>query len=75
MTTLDEFLKALDVINDYCETHQDYGDDQECCDVCILKDCCLDIPVRSTFEESIKAAQKALETIKRSKKEANNGEL
>lgn len=67
MTTLDDFLKALDVINDYCETKQDKEGEQDCCSDCILKDCCLDIPIRSTFEASIRAAQEALGTIKKSK--------
>lgn len=72
MTTLDEFLKALDVINDYCETKQDKECDRDCCDDCILTKICLDIPIRSTFEVSVRAAQEALEII--SKEEAANEE-
>ena len=73
MTTLDDFLKALDVINSYCETMQDYGDDQECCDDCILTNCCLDIPIRSSFESAIESTKKAIELI--SKEEAANEEV
>lgn len=75
MTTLDEFLKSLDEINDFCEAIQDNEDCRDCCSDCVLKDCCLDIPVRSTFEVSIKATKEALDIIKRSKEEANNGKV
>ena len=75
MTTLDDFLKALDEINDFCEAIEDNEDCRDCCSDCILKDCCPDVPVRSSLELSIKATKEALEVIKRSKKEANNGEL
>ena len=70
MTTLDDFLKARDEINDFCEAIEDNEDCRDCCSDCILKDSCLDIPVRSTFEASIKATKEALEAIKRSKEEA-----
>lgn len=70
MTTLDEFLKALDAIGNYCESKQDNEDGRDCCDNCILTKICLDIPVRSTFEASVRAAQEAIELI--SKEEAAN---
>lgn len=73
MTTLDEFLKALDTINDYCETKQDKEGDRDCCDDCILTKFCLDIPIRSTFEVSVRAAQEALKII--SKEETANEEV
>ncbi len=68
MTTLDEFLKALNEINDYCETKQHKeGERYCCCDDCILTKICLDIPTRSLFEASVRAAKEALEAIKKSK--------
>lgn len=73
MTTLDDFLKALDEVNEFCETMQDNEDGQHCCDNCILTKICLDIPIRSTFEASVRAAQEALDTIKKSKGTASEG--
>lgn len=72
MTTLDDFLKALDAVNDYCETKQDKEGERNCCDDCILTKICLDIPTRSSFESAIESTKKAIELI--SKEEAANEE-
>lgn len=73
MTTLDDFLKALDEINDYCEAIQDNEDGRDCCSDCILKDYCLDIPTHTSFASTIESTKKAIELI--SQEEAANEEV
>ena len=73
MTTLDDFLKALDTVNDYCEAIRDKEGDRDCCDDCILTNCCLDIPTHTSFASTIESTKKAIELI--SQEEAANEEV
>ena len=63
--TIEDFLKDLDIINHYCQTIQE-DKCQHCCasSVCLLNDICLDIPTRSSFEDTLRSTKKAVEIIK-----------
>lgn len=64
---LKEFLSNLDTLDNYCaEKHENDGV-PNVCEGCILNDYCLDVPTRSSFEAKVRAANKAVNLIRRTK--------
>lgn len=68
--TLDEFLKDLNIINDFCDQmsliESTYGDDYyiSVCNDCPLNDYCIAIPTRSSFENLIQRAKRCADIVK-----------
>lgn len=57
MTKLEEFVNAVETINDFCDKRGD------CCG-CPLNDYCVDIPTRGSCQAAIRGAMKCMEIIK-----------
>lgn len=68
--TLDDFLKDLDTINEFCDQtpliESTYGDDyyKSACNDCPLNDYCDAIPTRSSIEDLIQRAIVCVEIIR-----------
>lgn len=68
--TLDDFLKDLDTINEFCDQtsliESTYGDDyyKSACHDCPLNKYCLVIPTRSSFENLIQRAKRCADIVK-----------
>lgn len=64
---IDAFLSDIDTVKDYCGKRQENIGVPNCCIKCILNDYCYDVPTRSSFEAGIKAANRAVELIRKAK--------
>lgn len=64
---LDAFLSDIDTVIGYCGKRQENLGVPNCCRKCILNDYCYDIPTRSYLEAGMRAADKAVELIRRTK--------
>lgn len=61
--TLDDILKNLDTINDFCDQRTD-SYYRSACNGCPLNDYCIAIPTRSSFEDLIRHAKRCAEIVK-----------
>lgn len=68
--TLDDFLKDLDTINEFCDQtsliESTYGDDyyKSACNDCPLNDYCDAIPTRSSCVSAFRNVKKCVEIIR-----------
>ena len=61
MTKLEEYVNAVETVNNYCDESGD------CCD-CPLNDYCVDVPTRESCQAAIRSATKCMEIIKSEEK-------
>lgn len=57
MEKLDEFVNALETINDFCDK---WGK----CNGCPINDYCVDIPTRESYQATIKSVTECMKIIK-----------